>query len=606
VLARRLAEAQRLAHLGSWEWEIEANTVSVSDEMYRILGVEPEAFPWTFETSFALVHPDDRERVRAVIGQALASGEPVDYEARVLRPDGSERVLHTRGELVLGDHGTPVRMFGTALDVTERVRAEEALAKSEERLRSLLEGVTVGVYRSTPDGTIMEANPALAHIMGYEDVDSLLAADAHDLYPDPAEREVWREAVEREGVLRDYEMPHVRPDGSVMWVRETARAVRNEDGAVESYEGILEDITEAKRAEEAEQKSNQALRALVEASPVPIVALDLEGNVALWNPAAERIFGWSADEVLGHPYPLVANQADFERARQTVTAGETVDRLEAVRLRKDGSSIAVEISAAPLLDAHGGCIGSVGVVSDISERKHAEEKLHDSFGLLRRTDEQRRRLLSKLVTAQEEERRRIAGDIHDDSLQAITAGLMRLHGLARRLSSPSDLEALRTLETTLQHSVARLRHLLFELRPPALDRDGLAATLRMHLQAVREETRLDYRLEYGLDTRPTGEIEVTLFRIALEAVANVRKHSRAALVTVSLEASDDGVLMRVTDDGEGFAPDDEEAARGHLGLASMRERAELAGGWCRVRSRPGSGTTVEAWVPAGTKEGATR
>jgi PAS domain S-box-containing protein len=134
---RQLAEAQHLAHVGNWEWHIPTNTVIWSDELYRIFGVEPQAFGATYEAFLERLHADDRQRVTAVIEQTLASAGSFSHYHRVVLPDGRVRILHTSGAVTTGEGGRPVRMFGAAQDVTERRKAEGQLEKSNEQLRAL-------------------------------------------------------------------------------------------------------------------------------------------------------------------------------------------------------------------------------------------------------------------------------------------------------------------------------------------------------------------------------------------------------------------------------------------------------------------------------------
>src|SRR5947209_1280399 len=134
----QLAEAQRLAHVGSWNWDLQSNALSWSDELYRIFGVDPQAFNPAYEefvTEF--VHAQDRALVRGIIECSLKTGEPFSFYNRIFRPDGEERVIHARGDIVSDEHGKPIRMFGTAQDVTERKRAEEKLRETTEQLRAL-------------------------------------------------------------------------------------------------------------------------------------------------------------------------------------------------------------------------------------------------------------------------------------------------------------------------------------------------------------------------------------------------------------------------------------------------------------------------------------
>lgn len=134
---RQLAEAQQLAHIGSWAWDILTNTVTWSDELYRIFGLEPQEFGATYEAFLERVHPDDREQMSRTIAAALAEAGSFTTHHRVLLPDGLVRILHTRGAVNVGEGGRPARMFGTAQDVTERRRAEEQLERFNEQLRAL-------------------------------------------------------------------------------------------------------------------------------------------------------------------------------------------------------------------------------------------------------------------------------------------------------------------------------------------------------------------------------------------------------------------------------------------------------------------------------------
>jgi signal transduction histidine kinase len=228
---------------------------------------------------------------------------------------------------------------------------------------------------------------------------------------------------------------------------------------------------------------------------------------------------------------------------------------------------------------------------------HRTTELTDSLRNLRLVEQARETLLAKLVRAQEEERRRIAGDIHDDPVQKIVAAGMRLQLIRKRVDDPDVRAGLDKLLESIRSSIYSLRHLIFELRPAVLEHDGLAAALREHVE--RFDGDLRFELEDRLSHEPPDDTRVLLFRIALEALANIRKHAQATSVRVLLSEQEDGYLAEITDDGVGFNPTEmPRSAPGHLGLASMRERAELAGGWCKVHSLEGGGTTVEVWLPS--------
>lgn len=421
------------------------------------------------------------------------------------------------------------------------------------------------------------------------------------IHPDDRERVTagvanWHEG----GGPEELEFRFVARDGAIRWVANRALLIRDDAGTPTRILGISPDITARKTAEEGLRTSNELLRALLDSSPLAIAATDLERRLTIWNPAAERMFGWSGDEVLGRPSPIIPrdSEGELETLFKRLSDDEAIVDFETKRTCKDGTSVNVSISLAPLRDSDGNPSGSVAVFANVTERKRAREELHRSLDLLRTANEERRRLLERLVRAQEEERQRIAADIHDDSVQALTALALRLGIAGGQTRDPDTAQMLRDAEQQTQTAIERLRRLMFELRPPALDRDGLVEALRLYL----DETRSQHGIEVSLDTRlaaePSEETRAVIYRIAQEAIVNVTKHARAGRVEVRLEERAGGIWVSIADDGMGFSADSAKTEVGHVGLDSMRERAELAGGWWKIDSDIGAGTTVEFFLPS--------
>jgi len=241
----------------------------------------------------------------------------------------------------------------------------------------------------------------------------------------------------------------------------------------------------------------------------------------------------------------------------------------------------------------------------VSQRTLAERDLQVSYNDLRKSAEQRQLLLARLVSAQEEERARISGDIHDDSIQMMTAAGFRLQVLRRSVGASLEPEVDRVL-AVVSNATGRLRRLMVELHPRTLDEDGLEAALREHLTLATHGVST-YSLESHLSREPDGDTRHTAYRIALEAITNARKHSKADQVRVSLRDSETGFEVEIHDDGVGIQPEDiSQPAPGHIGLASMRERAEMAGGWFTIGPAIERGTIVEFGLPyevdAGTSD----
>jgi len=340
------------------------------------------------------------------------------------------------------------------------------------------------------------------------------------------------------------------------------------------------------------RESEARVRAIIDSAPVVLFAIDREGVITFSagvgpDPLGKKpgeALGWSAaDLFVEHPNVV-------EGIRQALSGVD--GRAELTQGERTFS-----FSLAPFRDAAGNTAGAIVVAIDVTEGRRAEAALRQSLETLKQVDQNRRALLRRLVHAQEEERRAIASDIHDDSIQAMFAVGLRLFALREALHDPAQVEQVDRIQQNVQQSTDRLRHLLFELRPAALDEGGLPAALRQYLDTMKQESAIEVALETALERSPASETQVIAYRIAQEALANVRKHARARRVECAVSAVDEGILTRIVDDGVGFDGSRNGSVPGHLGLIAMRERAEMAGGWFRITSSAGQGCVVEYWIP---------
>jgi PAS domain S-box-containing protein len=163
ALSRReaqLAEAQRLAQIGSWEWDLVTDSVTWSDELYRIMGVDPDTFPLTYEAISALIHPDDLARTVAEVDAAYREAQPYEYEYRIVRPTGEIRYLHCRGIVVTDEHGMTIRMYGTKQDVTDRKQADDRLGAMRDLVQASIDALPAHVAILDEHGTIQAVNTA--------------------------------------------------------------------------------------------------------------------------------------------------------------------------------------------------------------------------------------------------------------------------------------------------------------------------------------------------------------------------------------------------------------------------------------------------------------
>jgi PAS domain S-box-containing protein len=418
---------------------------------------------------------------------------------------------------------------------------------------------------------------------------------------DPAHPAVaaHRRALEGETASYESEFDGRTFQGSVQPLRDRRRIV----GTV----GAAFDVTDRKVAERSLDRLQRQHALILDSAGEGILGIGIRGNVTFVNAAAARMLGWERHELLGRNIHAVSHHSYEHGAPYPAEECPTNLTLQDGRIREvsndafwrsDGTGFDVEYVVAPLR-MEDRLVGAVLVFRDVTQRRRDERELRRNFSLLRKSHEERRRLVGQLVRAEEEERRRIAGDIHDDSLQVMAAVAMHLYNVRRHVDDEHAAGALKALEETVQTSIGRLRHLLFELRPTSLDREGLAAALRLLLEETVQPLGVTWEVASRVTAEPPQSARTILYRIAQEALANVRKHARAKHVGVTIDEQRGGYLVRIEDDGRGTSVEPGGSARpGHLGLAAMRERAEVAGGWFRFGSEPGAGTRVEFFIPA--------
>jgi PAS domain S-box-containing protein len=348
------------------------------------------------ETDLAISYADPEERVR---WQALMERHGVlrDFEAQIRRFDGTTFWAKDTARVVKDQHGQVLYYEGSFEDITERKLAEEELRRyqehleelvnertselraSEERYRTLFDGVPIGLYRTTPVGKVLEANLAVVQMFDFPNRDTAIETiNTTELYVNPDDRARWQAMMEKEGIVRDFEMQLHRYDGELVWLSDSARAVKDEDGNVLYYEGSLEDITERKGVEQELRRQKDYFEALFSNSPVAIVTADMDANVVSWNPRAETLFGYSFEEALGRNLDsLVASDPSIRQEGLSLT--EKVKRMNRVQLtskrnRKDGSLVDVDILVLPLILA-GEKAGFYVMYHDVSDLKNVEREL---------------------------------------------------------------------------------------------------------------------------------------------------------------------------------------------------------------------------------------
>ena len=357
--------------------------------------------------------------------------------------------------------------------------------------------------------------------------------------------------------------------------------------------------------------ATRRLGAIVESSSDAILSVTPDGFVTTWNGGAERIFGYTANEMIGRSI-LTIIPAHLHRDRAwelaTVRGTHDIQNYDAVRLTKDGRYIDVSVTLSPLKDAVGQFVGVSKVIRDISERKRGETLLHQAHEALEIRVQERtaelsaanhslRILSSRLMQVQEEERSRLARDLHDEVGQLLTALKIDLQDIQHGEVGETRFGSLTDSLALVDRLLTQVRTLALDLRPSLLDDLGLVSALRWYAnrQATRNGWTLSLSVE-GMAVRVPVPIEVTCFRITQEALTNIAKYARAKTIDLTLRRQDEKVTLIIQDDGVGFdVPSARRRAQGggSIGLLGMEERVRLAGGSLVISSVPGEGTRLE-------------
>jgi PAS domain S-box-containing protein len=372
---------------------------------------------------------------------------------------------------------------------------------------------------------------------------------------------------------------------STRWVAE-----REASGNITSILESNRDITEIKRAEEAQSR----LAAIVESSDDAIVSKNLDGIITSWNRAAEQMFGYTTKEAIGRHITLVVppdrlNEETDILAR--LQRGERVDHFETVRRRKNGTLFEVSVTISPVKDAQGRVTGASKVARDITERKRLERVL------------QQAELSGRLLQLQDEERRRVARELHDSVGQLLAALSMNISPLAAEMSQLSPESARRVEESIslVDQAMTEVRTLSHLLHPPFLDEVGLKSALSEYVHGFGQRSKIRVGLDLPDDLeRLPRELELTLFRIVQECLTNIHRHSGSPNARVRLSHLQREIQLEVSDEGHGMSDEIQEnfltGKSSGVGLRGMRERVRQLSGQMNIKTS-GGGTTVIVTLP---------
>ena len=647
----RLRVSQSTAHVGTWDWDIPANAVHWTPEQYGLFGLDPARHgPIDYETWRTSLHPEDRDRAQAEVMAVVAGDSPTfETEFRIVLPasaGGGVRWLLGRGQVIRDARGAPMRMLGINMDITERKRAETALAQNEEQLRLFVDRAPAAIAMYDQSMRYLAVSRRFLRDYGLDeglDPGALCGQSHYAVFPDLPDR--WRAIHQRVlagETLSANDDPFPRATGSTDWVRWEMTPWRHADGSVGGALLFSEFTTDRVEAERALAQSEARLRAIFEAAPTGIIIAEASsGRLIYGNPAVERIFrqpmrysgsvdqydeweSYHADgsRVQAHDYPL----------SHTLQTGEPASG-EYQFVCGDGVRRWITIESMPVLDEAGGMTAVVVISADVDAARRGQAALTRSSAELEALVEERTRTLQETQVRMAHLQRmealgQLAGGIaHDfnNVLQAVQSGASLIE---RRPADPDTVSRLARMvfESARRGSAITRRLLAFsrhgDLRSEAINPVALLTSMRELLEHTLG-TGIDVRVE-ALPDLPAlladrGQLETVLVNLGTNA-----RDAMGSTGTLTLSASAETILdagpkhpaglkpgsyvrLAITDSGTGMPPEvlarvtepfftTKQPGEGTgLGLAMARGFAEQSGGGLLVESALGRGTTVTLW-----------
>jgi len=361
-----------------------------------------------------------------------------------------------------------------------------------------------------------------------------------------------------------------------------------------------------------EEKTREAevleqYRLLTENAIDIIFSLDALGVITFISKRVESLLGYKPQDLIGRPVTTLlgkeGSMVALEHLERTLAVPHYATTYELAVPHVNGNTVYLSISVTALVK-DGVVIGQQGIARDITPQVTLRQEVARRTQELRLSEARRIEMhdyVTLVTRVLEEERKRVARELHDDTAQALVALVRNLDSLMLNVDKPSDRKKVEEIRTLAENILKSVRRFSRDLRPSLLDDLGLVPAVEWLTEDLSQQSGVDARLDVvGVPRRLQPDVELSLFRIAQEALSNVRRHSHASRATVRLSFADKKVRLLVRDNGTGFVPNERPAdlssARG-LGLRGMRERAELIGGSFCITSEPGKGTTIEVVAP---------
>jgi PAS domain S-box-containing protein len=541
---------------------------------------------------------------RALSQGQTSLNELIDIETY----DGRQKIMQNSAAPIRNADGVIVGCVIVNEDVTERVRAEEAVRRSGEHLRLVIDTIPAMAWSVRPDGVVDFLNQRWLDYAGLS-LEEYVKDPMGPIHPDDVPRvlEKWhaRMAI---GEGYEDEMRLRRADGEYRWFLVRTEPLRDEQGNLVKWYGSSTDIEDRKQAEERRRHGEVQLAQAQRLAHIGSWDWDLRTNRVTWSDELYHIFGLQPGTI------SVAGQVDrfihpddldlgWHMVKRAIASKEPYDYYHRI-IRPDGTERIARSRGSIVIDERGEPIKVFGATQDVTELKQAEAKLKE-------TSKQLRALSASRQTAREEESKRIAREIHDELGGALTSWRWDLEEIREVVGEPLDSSQVASLRTKIdamikltETTLDTVRKLSSELRPPALEL-GLVEALEWQVLQFRERTGIAAELVCPMQKVDLDNGAATaVFRILQEALTNIQRHAQATQVTIKCWEESHRFILTIKDNGRGIT-ESEKSASQSLGLLGMSERAQLAGGEINIKNAEDGGTRITVSIPVTDRELAT-
>jgi PAS domain S-box-containing protein len=590
-----LADIQKLSHVGTWEWFLKADKVIWSDEMFNILGLEPQEFEVKTQSIFKFIHPDDQDKVSPAMTESFVENKTNPLEYRIVRSNGEIRHVLGLGYALLNKDNQVDRIAGSLQDITDRKLAEDQIRKEKQLSDSIINSLPGIFYLFDDSGRMLRWNENLETISGYTSVEIANMRPAE--FVDPAERdmiEVKIAEILNHGIV-ELEAFILTKSGEKIPFYFTGSRVVFETRVCIIGMGI--NISERRKAEQQLKENEQQLEVIYHTVRDIIYMLSVEKErykfISINHQFLEstglqekQVIGRYVNEVI--PEPSLSTV--LEKYRESIKTKKTVTWKESTEY-PSGVKVAL-VTVSPVMDEEGKCIKLVGSVSDITEREEAEKEIKER-------NEQLHQLSAHLQNIREEERASVAREIHDELGQQLTVIKMDVSWINKKIQSEEGkiIQKIQSLLHLVDSAISTVRKISSDLRPSILDDFGLKEALQWQISEFEKRTGISCHFVAGIpDRKLDKKISISLFRIFQESLTNVARHAEAHNVWAVIKCRSGNLELTITDDGKGM--DVSSMGLKHtMGLIGMKERVKMTEGTFNLISTPGNGTIVRVAVP---------